>query len=132
MGHKVVLTPEQLHRLLGLPDGVDVREVSLSQRPPGVHVKLSGEVPADWELPAAVLDCPRWRPASPVVPLVGSIRAAPTCANGDHEWPPPSGDGPWITGDGMWHRWDKGAQVWVHDESVEVGALFDVSTGGPV
>ena len=131
MGHKIVLTPLQLHRVLGLPTGATIREVSLSQRPPGIHVKFDAPLPEGWTLPAAANDCPGWRPTSAVVPTTGTIVNPETCGHGDHEWPPPAGDGPWVTGDGVWHRWDAAASAWMHDESVPPGSVLDAATGTP-
>lgn len=132
VGHKIVLTPQQLHRALGLPKEVAIREVSLSQGPPGIHVKLGAALPDGWTLPSEVRDCPGWSPTTPAVDIIASITTPTTCAHGDHEWPPPGDDGPWITGDGVWHRWDAAASAWVHDEGVEVGAVLDAATGGPI
>ncbi len=69
---KAVLTPEQVGRLLELPDGARVTELSLSANPPGLHVRIDGDMET-WRMPSAAAGLPAWRADDWLVPCVGAV-----------------------------------------------------------
>ncbi len=117
------LDAAHLARLFALPPGVRFfdarveRQAHSPDEPPLVWFYLEGDGSA-----AVVSDLLERAGVPPTEPQ--------TCAHGDHEWPPPPGDGPWITGEGVWHRYVDG-RGWVHDEQVPQGAVLDLHTLGP-